>query len=460
MPCIPWLALLAVCAVIWTPVRPDWVAAPEMLAFLSLAARLLGGRNGLLFMLPATLSLACTADVLADRLAGELHGRDFLVTGQVCSFPVQEDGVSRFEFFTNAAQRPPGVPRRLRLVSYDRALAPAAGEYWQLKVRLRAPRGWRNPAGYDAERGALITGIGARGYVRESTLNRAIAPLAHRCRAMNLRTSLARGIEKAIPDERVAAFVIALTVGARHRLSEADWVLLRRTGTVHLMAISGLHIGLVAGFGLAFGRAVSRLAAAVGLHLPRTASGSIGAVSAATVYAILAGFAVPTFRALLMVLVAALAASFRRRCTGLALLGSALYVVLLGQPIAPLSAGFWLSFSAVMLLLLPGLGDGCCVRPTARLRRLIGAQLRITAGLAPLGIFLFDQQSLSAPLANLIAIPLVGGIVVPISLVGSGSQCAPGNKENCSISVIATSNTVAAHSSTAGPAPATSRALP
>ena len=419
MPCISWLALMAVCAVLWTPVRPDWIAAPELLAACGLIARLLGGRAGLLALLPAAVSLAHTAGVLADRLPGELHGQDFLVTGQVCSFPTQVDGVSRFLFFTNAAHRAPGVPRRLQLASYDRELAPAAGEFWQLKLRLRVPRGSSNPAGYDAGRSAFINGIGGRGYVRESALNRIVQAQASECPTMEIRAGLARGIEQAIPDGRLAGFVIALTVGARHRLTQADWDLLRKTGTVHLMAISGLHIGLVAGLGLAIGRAVCRFLAVPGLHLPRTAVGSTAAVAAAATYAILAGLAVPTLRAFLMVLVAAVAIGFRRRCGGLALLACALFVVLLCQPMAPLSAGFWLSFIAVMLLMLPGLGDRCCAPATSRLRALLGAQLRISAGLAPLGIFLFDQQSLIAPLANLIAIPLLGAVVVPVSLIGT-----------------------------------------
>ncbi|MCW8827380.1 MAG: DNA internalization-related competence protein ComEC/Rec2, partial [Gammaproteobacteria bacterium] len=144
---------------------------------------------------------------------------------------------------------------------------------------------------------------------------------------------------------------------------------------------------------------------------PRVAA--VGAILAAFAYAALAGFSIPTQRALLMLMIAFGAIVLQRPVRPLQLLSFALLMVLLLDPFASLSVGFWLSFAAVALIFaeLNG-GEG------NRLTRYGKLQWLLFLGLAPLLILFFGRVSLIAPVANLVAVPWVSLWVVPLTLLG------------------------------------------
>lgn len=418
MPLIAGLALLVVCAMLWSPCWPGGLAGSGLLAPLLLLLRMLGGRGALLLALPLFGLLVGGEQLRRLQLPARDHGRDVALVGQVCSFPRDRGGRRRFLFATTLPIA--GRERRLRLLVSDyRDASPLlAGETWRLKLRLRSPRGLRNPGAPDRERALFAAGIAGAAYVRESALNHRLSASGWHCPGMPLRAALASLLEQQLGDRPALPYLLALTVGARHRLDSGNWRLLRQTGTVHLMAISGLHIGLIAGLGFAVtgvlgGAASGRLA-------------WLGAVSAATAYAALAGFSVPTSRALAMLAVAAAAATTRRRLPPWTLLATALWLVLLWQPLAPLGTGFWLSFTAVAVLLLGLLPlTGAARQPGGRsarwprwLRSLLAAQWRVWLGLLVLSAWFFGQVSTVAPLANLVSIPLIGMLGVPLALAG------------------------------------------
>ena len=129
------------------------------------------------------------------------------------------------------------------------------GDRWQLEVRLRAVHGLGNPGGFDAERYAALARIGATGYVVDGVRNRLLrSPHAV---LDTLRTALARRIETRLLHRDSAAVITALAIGSRHAMTEAQWHRYAAAGLTHLVAISGLHIGLVAGLAALFGRAVA-----------------------------------------------------------------------------------------------------------------------------------------------------------------------------------------------------------
>jgi competence protein ComEC len=217
--------------------------------------------------------------------------------------------------------------------------------------------------------------------------------------------------------EMTAGLIPALSVGDRRGIGSDTWAVLRTTGTAHLLAISGMHIGLLAGLVYWL---TCRLWRAMGgrflLWLPAPRAGAIMASLAALLYAAMAGFSIPTQRALVMLLVVMLAVWRLRPLQPGRTLAWALLVVLLLDPLAVLSAGFWLSFGAVALILYAMTGQlGRAARPLQWLR----IQLWITLGLLPLMLLLFQQISLVAPLANLVAIPVISLLVVPLVLVAS-----------------------------------------
>lgn len=186
----------------------------------------------------------------------------------------------------------------------------------------------------------------------------------------------------------------------------------RKTGVTHLIVISGSHISLVAGLVYLLLRrfwiwtGVLRIA-------PQQAA-AWGAWLAALFYAGLAGFSIPTQRAVIM-LSAALAALVWQRHTGsLRVLLLALFAVLLFDPLAVLSVGFWLSFLAVGLLMY--LTSGRLGKPGVW-HNVVVMQAAMAMGLSPLLLVFFQQVSLVSPLANLLAVPVLGFLVTPVALL-------------------------------------------
>ena len=215
-------------------------------------------------------------------------------------------------------------------------------------------------------------------------------------------------------------FVRALALGDTRGLDDADWEMLRATGLTHLIAISGFHVGLVAGFfALLASLAVAAVCrrwrgAAAAASRPRSRR-----CSARCGYAAVAGFALPTVRTVLMIAVVVAARLARRAQRAVDALALAVIAVLLVDPLAVLGAGFWLSFVGVAWLLwcLPH-GDGQSAR-VARVPRRAGVA---TIGLLPLSVVLFGQASLAGPLANLVAVPWWSLVVVPLALLGTALE--------------------------------------
>nr|MDQ3057153.1 DNA internalization-related competence protein ComEC/Rec2 [Pseudomonadota bacterium] len=214
-----------------------------------------------------------------------------------------------------------------------------------------------------------------------------------------------------------ARFVRALALGDTRAIDDADWLVLRANGLTHLIAISGFHVGLVAGF-FALGIAGTWwLFPWLGRRWPRPVAAAIAGLAGAAIYAAVAGFALPTVRTVLMIAVIAAVRILRRRSGPFQTLALAAMAVLLADPLSVLGAGFWLSFFGVGWLLwcLPDAGG----RPV---RDFLSAQGVATLGLLPLSAVLFGQASLAGIFANLLAVPWWSLVVVPLALIGTGLE--------------------------------------
>ncbi|MFP3584877.1 ComEC/Rec2 family competence protein [Paraburkholderia sp. SIMBA_055] len=312
---------------------------------------------------------AWRADVrLAASLPLAWEGRDIDVTGSIKGLPARDDNGARFLFDVEsvdsheAGPLPPTpviFPRVIQLAWIaDEAPPPLQpGARWRLRVRLKRPHGNANFGLRDAEAALLARNVRATGYVSAAAQAVRLRPDARGVGVTvdRWRAALRARIGTVLGSAPHRGIVVALAIGAQDEISDADWQLMRATGTSHLVAISGLHIGFAAGLAAWLAGAFWRRSGWIGRNWPLWLPAQIVAVTGgalfAALHAALAGFNVPVQRALWMASVVALAYVSGRNVPRSAVLAWALGLVVLIDPWAVVSAGFWLSFCAVAAIL-------------------------------------------------------------------------------------------------------------
>jgi competence protein ComEC len=351
------------------------------------------------------------------QLPAELEGRAVLVRGQVVGLPERlVEGRLRLRLHIDAYHSDGGwhpLDLPVRLNWYRQAPTIRPGEHWQLRVNLKAAHGFSNPGGFDYQRWLFAHRLRATGYISNAAVNRRL-PFTPAAGVQQLRYQMSNYLQQLELPAYQRALLRALALGDRAGMSRQQWQLLQQTGTSHLLAISGLHVGLVAGLVFFLVDRLWRWLGGAQLW-PSPRVGALAAMIAALLYALLAGFQVPAQRALIMIWVWMISILIGVHSRPWQVWALALSLVLLVEPLSVLSAGFWLSFSAVALILYLGRGR---YGSAGRLWQLLTLQLGLVAGLTPVLWLWFQQASLIAPLANLIAIPWVGLLVVPVLLLG------------------------------------------
>lgn len=369
---------------------------------------------------------------LADALPPQWEGRDIEVIGVVASLPQPFERSIRFEFDVEHVLTVGAiVPERIVLSWWGRApratsdraetaVLPDArpGERWRLMVRLKRPHGSANPHGYDYEASLLERGVRATGYVRPGFSAERLASTVHRPGywVEIVRERLRERILTALSERPYAGVIAALVMGDQRAIPAAQWQTFTRTGVNHLMSISGLHVTMVSGLAWALAFALWRRSARLTLRLPAAKAAVVAGALTALLYTLLAGFAVPAQRTLYMICVVAIALWAGMATSASVVLAAALLVVVLLDPWAVTSAGFWLSFGAVAAILF------AVVNRVAQPHWLLlwaRTQAAVTIALLPLLLALFQQVSLISPVANAVAIPVVSLVVVPLALAGS-----------------------------------------
>lgn len=348
-------------------------------------------------------------DYFNQVLPPDLQGQDLLIEGEVIGLPNINARRVRFDFKVKQAA---DLPSKLRLSWYYPEYKISAGQQWRFYVKLKRPHGMLNPGGFDYEKWLYAQGVGATGYIRQTHKAKLLATSSDWFTVSLWRQSYLTLLSKQAISREGMALIKALTLGDKSAISSQQWSVLSKTGTNHLMAISGLHIGLLAGM-------VYWLVFKSWLRFPsmRYSAPQIAAIislMAAFFYAAMAGFAIPTQRALIMLAVLSVTILLRRNVRVLNVLASAFLLVILLNPLAVLSVGFYLSFLAVFYIIY-----AFSSRLGRETRYITSLKIHwvVALGLLPSLLLFFQQVSIISPIANMLAVPIVSFIVVPVSLL-------------------------------------------
>ncbi len=375
-------------------------------------------------------------------ITADLEGESLLAQGVIVSLPTVTNRRRKFQFEIQSLRyqgqqiKPTG---RVQLSWYSGFQQVNLGEQWRFIVKLKRPHGFMNPGGFDYEGWLFQKGIHATGYIKKElstknkkfypditgNINKRLSGIEQASLIDRFRQRLFGKISTLLMSHPSKGLIKALAIGDRQDITQVQWDVLTRTGTNHLMAISGLHIGLVAGFVFFLMKWSWRLIGSVRgqgvlsrvcLILPASKFAAIFALLAATFYAMLAGFSIPTQRALVMVALLMFSVFLQCEFRPGVILAVALVVILIIDPFSVLDTGFWLSFSAVAIILF---GMSARLYQRNLWWKWGRVQWVVAIGLLPLTLLFFQKISLISPLANLVAVPWVSVITVPLTLIGS-----------------------------------------
>jgi competence protein ComEC len=382
---------------------------------------------------------------LVNILAEELEGKEFSIEGRVAALPHSSSASAKFAFeidrLFSGNSEVSNFPRRVYLSwqpvwrSTQEIPEIIPGQRWKLKVKLKRPYGSLNPYTFDFERWSFHQDFGASGSIRSGEL---LKESDIRLTEFELRMELARWklrekIKSLLPkDARYGGVMIALVMGDQNAIEQDDWRVFNATGIGHLISISGLHVTMLAGVGASAAGWIWRRRA-LPLMIPVSKVAAASGFITAFIYAWLAGFQIPAQRTMYMVGVVAFALWTGRNPRSFDIWWWALVLVLLIDPMAPYTPGFWLSFGAVAAILyamkdssgLLGIPTGKELeihwsnRALQAMREACRVQAVVTIALLPFTLYWFYQVSVVSPLANALAIPLVSYVVTPLAIAGA-----------------------------------------
>ncbi len=351
---------------------------------------------------------------LNDRLSPKFEGVPLTITGKISNLPDQNAQRAHFEFtvttVTQAAEKLPDK-LKLKLSWYEPTAILHAGETWTFTVKLKRPHATFNLGSQDFERWLFTQNIGATGTVY-AKIPPIFIPSASSWNIDHLRQIIGDNLTKNYGENSSVALLKALTIGDDNGLTPENWDVFRITGTTHLIVISGSHIALVAG--LIYWLTLKLWTRLNILRFSPPRAAALASLITAIGYASLAGYVVPTKRAVIMLSMVAIASFYQRQLSHLQSFAVALLAMLIFNPTILLSIGFWLSFLAVALILYRVAGR---LKSPSNWWNGVDIQLTVSLGLSPLLLFFFQQASLISPLVNFVAVPIVELLLVPFALL-------------------------------------------
>ena len=283
-----------------------------------------------------------------------------------------------------------------------------AGQQWSMKLRVRAVHGQLNDGGFDSQRYAIAQHQPLTGRFLQA---RIIEP------GCSLRAQYLASLQTTLQPYLWKAVILGLGMGERLSVPKEIKNIMRDTGTAHLMAISGLHIAFAALLAAGLIRSGQIFLPGHWIHWQMPL---IGGICCAAFYAWLTGMQPPALRTMVALATWGMLKLSGRQWSGWDVWICCLAAILLMDPVAILSQSLWLSAAAVAALIFWYQWFPCPewqLPPVLRaVVSLIHLQLGITLLLMPVQIVIFHGISLTSFIANLLAIPLVTFITVPLIL--------------------------------------------
>lgn len=358
-----------------------------------------------------------STQVINSKIQDNYLNKPIVVKGEIVELPKINTHGTKFIFKASAP-----FEGRLKLSWYnntnnkskaDKVPNLHAGDTWKLRLKLKPNNGYQNLGSFNYERWLFYKRIDATGYVRTSEDNQRINAKAFSIDKLRqtIRYSLLDVLEK----KEFGGVINALIIGDRSLIPDTQWSLFKSTNTTHLSVISGLHIGIISGLVFFLVQFLWRCCSRLTLITPAQVIGAYFGLISAFLYALIAGFSIPTTRAFIMASVVFVSIILRRHHNIWQLYAIALLLVLIYDPMSIFSVGFWLSFYVVAVIIYGTKQH----QEKSWLYRLIYIQILVSFASMPLTIWFFSSVSLLSPIANLIAIPIFSFITTPLSLIGA-----------------------------------------
>ena len=385
-----------------------------------------GGWAALGWALALTAVGFCVAGSRAHRVAAPVLDWRYYgpIQGRVVAMDRSASDAVRITLdHVRLARVPPDrTPDRVRISLHGPPTELKPGQQIMTTGHLSPPQGPVEPGGFDFRRHAWFQGLGAVGYTRNPVLTVTPARAGQDgLRVFALRMAASYRVRAALAGD-VGGFAAAVTTGDRSAVGQQALNALRASNLAHLLAISGLHMGLLAGFVFSVLRLSLTLVPAFALRMPVKKVAAVGALAAAGGYLLLSGGNVATERAFVMVAVVLIAVLVDRRAFSLRAVAMAALIVLTLRPEALLGPGFQMSFAATTALvaLFGWIRDAPLPRAPGWAKPVLGVVMSsAVAGLAtaPVGAAHFNTLSHYGLIANLLSVPLMGVLVIPAAVL-------------------------------------------
>lgn len=404
-----------------------WGCGGGALGLAWLAARGREWSGPLLWALAVMLAGFALAGLRAHLVAGPVLGWRYYgpVEGRIVGIDRSASDVLRLTLDRVVLERtdPARTPHRVRVSLHgDQGhFTPRAGERVILTAHLGPAGGPVEPEGFDFQRHAWFLRLGAVGYTRTPVLR--LEAEKEGQALFRARMALSQHVQSRLPGQ-TGAFAAAIMTGDRAGLGLATLDAMRVSNLAHLLAISGLHMGLLAGFVFAAFRLGFAAVPRLGLRLPTKKLSAFLALLAGAGYLGLSGGNVATERAFVMVAVMLGAVMLERRAFSLRAVAVAAMIVLALQPEALLGPGFQMSFAATvgLVAVFGGVRDAGLTIGPRWMRPVLAVVISSAvagAATAPVAAAHFNQYAQFGLLANLVSVPLMGVLVMPAAVLAT-----------------------------------------